>query len=611
MKTDSQMPELTDNPKCTEDCTATVCKSCHTSLENAPVIGRERRQKFDIPAISMKVTEYRVEIRKCPKCEHKNHLNFPNWINQRTQYGHNVRRYAVYFNKYLRVPVKGTVETFQDIFGTTISESFIAETVENDGQFGDNEYCPEFIKDHKDIEIKLIEVKNCKKCGHSLEKATIMGYSRRQVFDIPITDIGVTEYQGKIRQCPNCKNRNQPNFPNSVTESIQYGDNVKSHAVYFNTYLNIPLKKSAKIFEDIFKHPISETYLRKITLPSSPPPPPIINTEPQSHNNSVVKQEDSSSEDIFKKYEEFKSQRVIEPVEPKTFCSKYTKSICFLMILLSVFPIIYYHIFKSAPIIFKEVDVEEELADIRGQIEKVDAEFRRIGLLDEEISELKADNLSTGYIQHFKCKVLGREISRYQILSFFDITRKGSVNLNAEGKIHKISVITGYNRDTSDIPADSEVDELLEKKIYDEDNLEDNLKRLYDINDHTNTLYFMDDICFRLVYDHPIKVPYEKYIKALTIKYVGSGIKEDSYSNTLFWKKGNFKLTLTERGGNSKTWSWGKGDFNYEISNPRAGIVRVKALHKTISSQFESILKKAQEKRNLEDLNRIDLFPKK
>ncbi|GEM_PF-5925743 len=608
MKTDSQMPELTDNPKCTKDCTADVCKSCHTSLENAPAIGREKRQLVDIPAISMKVTEYRVEVRKCPKCEHKNHLNFPNWINQRTQYGHNVRRCAVYFNKYLRIPVKETVEVFQDIFGTTISESFITESVENDGQPGDSECCPEFIKDHKDIEIKLIEVKNCKKCGHSLEKAPIMGYSRRQVFDIPPTDIGVTEYQGKIRQCPNCKNRNQPNFPNSVTESIQYGDNVKSKAIYFNTYLNIPLKKTAKIFEDIFKHPISETYLRKITLPSSPPPPAIIKPEPHIRNKSVV-EPDNSSEDIFKKYEEFKAQQ--RSKSPKkvddTVLSKYPKSIFFLMILLSVFPIIYYHIFKPSPIISKELDVEEELAEIRRQIENIDDQFRKLGLSDEEISELKADNFSTGYIQHFKCKVLGTEISRYQILSFFDITRKGSVNLNAGGKTYKASVITGYNADAADIPADSEVDELLKKMI----DAEDNLKGLYDINKYTNTLYFMDDICFRLVYDYPIKVPYEKYIKALKIKYAGSGIKDDSYSNTLSWEKGNFKLTFTERGGNTKIWSWEKGDFKYEITNPRAGIVRVKALHKTISNQFESILEKAQEERKVEELNRIDLSPKK
>jgi len=585
MKTNSQMPELTDNPKRTEDCTATVCKSCHTSLDNAPVIGKERRQVFDIPAIRMKVTEYRVEVRKCPKCEHKNHLNFPGWINQRTQYGPNVRRYAVYFNKYLRVPLKETVETFQDIFGTTISESFIAEAVQNDGQSYDSKYCPEFIKDHKDIEIKLIKVKICKKCGYSLEKATIVGYIRRQVFDIPTVGMEVTEYQGKIRQCPNCKNRNQPDFPNSVTEYVQYGDNLISHALYYANYLRIPVRKATKIFKDIFGYTISEAWLYKYLIQNPHNYPNVY--EISNRNIKAVE----LSYKKMRAEESANPKRVVSKIVPVSRSSVSPKPVYresarsesvprssgslvkfIIVILLSIFPIIYYNISNQHPLIFKEIDIEQELADIRGQIEKIDAEFRKIRLSDEEISELKADNLSTGYINHFKCKVLGTKISRYQILSFFDITRKGSVNLNAEGKTYKISVITGHNRGASGIPADSEVDELLKKIIYDEDKLEDKLKRLYDINDHTDTLYFMDDICFRLVYDHPIKIPYEKYIKALKIKYVGSEIKR----------------------GNSKTWFWEKGDFKYEISNPRAGIVRVKALHKTILSQVESVIEKAQ-----------------
>ena len=264
MKTDSQMPEFTDNPNRTKDCTATVCKSCQTSLDNAPVIGHERRQLFDIPAVNMKVTEYRVEVRKCPKCDHKNHLNFPGLINQRTQYGHNVRDYAVYFNKNLRFPVKKTVETFRNIFETTISEEVIIEAVENDGQPYDSKYCPEFIKDHNKVEIQVIEVKICEKCGHSLENTPIMGYSRRQVFDIPTVGMEVTEYQGNTRQCPNCKKRNQPDFPNSVSEVTQYGDKVKLYASHFKTYLRIPAKKTTKIFEDIFGYPVSEAFLNKI-----------------------------------------------------------------------------------------------------------------------------------------------------------------------------------------------------------------------------------------------------------------------------------------------------------------------------------------------------------
>jgi len=211
----------------------------------------------------------------------------------------------------------------------------------------------------------------------------------------------------------------------------------------------------------------------------------------------------------------------------------------FIVILLLIFPIIY-HTFKPSTIIFKEVDVEMELAEIRGQIEKIDSEFRKIGLSDEEISELKADDLSTGYITKFGGRILGMKISNLKTQSFFDIIRKGSVDSDIDGKTYKISVITGYNSadgHTSDIPADSEINERLKSMIYDKDKS----KILYDINEadgHTNTLYFMDDRCFGLVYDYPIKnIPYQKFIKALKAKY-GGFITKGSKNEIWYWETG-------------------------------------------------------------------------
>jgi hypothetical protein len=38
-------------------------------------------------------------------------------------------------------------------------------------------------------------------------------------------------------------------FPQEVSQPVQYGDNVKSHAVYFNNYHHIPVAEPLKFLK--------------------------------------------------------------------------------------------------------------------------------------------------------------------------------------------------------------------------------------------------------------------------------------------------------------------------------------------------------------------------
>ena len=83
-------------------------------------------------------------------------------------------------------------------------------------------------------------------------------HETRQVFDIPALHIEVTEHQTLINVCPCCGAENRGECPSDVRQATQYGLNLKSHAAYFSHYHHIPLKRSADIFEDVFRHRVSE-----------------------------------------------------------------------------------------------------------------------------------------------------------------------------------------------------------------------------------------------------------------------------------------------------------------------------------------------------------------
>jgi len=101
------------------------CRCCGKSLSNRDANDFERRQVFDIPPIEMKVTEHRAEIKSCPHCHTVNKALFPHTVSQPVQYGSNVQQLAVYFTQYQLLPYGRTSEIFKDLFGHSLSSSFL------------------------------------------------------------------------------------------------------------------------------------------------------------------------------------------------------------------------------------------------------------------------------------------------------------------------------------------------------------------------------------------------------------------------------------------------------------------------------------------------------
>jgi len=76
----------------------------------------------------------------------------------------------------------------------------------------------------------------------------VVGYERRQVFDIDISTI-VTEYQAEILENEKGK-KFRASFPKEVTNRVQYGLGVKANAVYMSQYQLIPYNRVEEHFSE-------------------------------------------------------------------------------------------------------------------------------------------------------------------------------------------------------------------------------------------------------------------------------------------------------------------------------------------------------------------------
>ena len=88
-------------------------------------------------------------------------------------------------------------------------------------------------------------------------------YEERQVFDIPAIRIEVTAHRAEMKICSGCGAENRGVFPKNVIGVVQYGNEVKTWATYFQSQHFVPVERTAQIFEDLLNHRIAEGTLIK------------------------------------------------------------------------------------------------------------------------------------------------------------------------------------------------------------------------------------------------------------------------------------------------------------------------------------------------------------
>jgi len=126
-------------------------------------------------------------------------------------------------------------------------------------------------KGHKGHTLEMVEqpdhvqvhpVAQCSHCAADLQSVESGEPERRQVFDIPPMGIEVTEHRAEVKVCPQCGSRVKGDFPQDVTQPVQYGPRIKAQASYLNNYQLIPWARTCDLLGDFYGHTPAEALVQ-------------------------------------------------------------------------------------------------------------------------------------------------------------------------------------------------------------------------------------------------------------------------------------------------------------------------------------------------------------
>lgn len=111
-----------------------ACCGCGAGLCDAPVVGVERRQVFDLPPVRIEVTEHRLVAKACA-CGTVTKADAPDGVNAPVQYGSRLAGIGVYLFHGQFLSKSRTVAALADLFGVVVAAAtLVAWTTQIAGQ---------------------------------------------------------------------------------------------------------------------------------------------------------------------------------------------------------------------------------------------------------------------------------------------------------------------------------------------------------------------------------------------------------------------------------------------------------------------------------------------
>jgi transposase len=133
-------------------------------------------------------------------------------------------------------------------------------------------------KGHKGKTLELTEnpqkvirhkVKKCSKCGKDLKESEVIKIKRRQVIDIPPIEVRVEEHQTEVKRCSCCGKINESRFPERISNTVQYGEGIKTVITYLWSKDQIPYHRISETAEDLFNIKMSVGTINNIVREAS------------------------------------------------------------------------------------------------------------------------------------------------------------------------------------------------------------------------------------------------------------------------------------------------------------------------------------------------------
>jgi len=109
--------ELRHEPAC--------CGRCGAGLAGRPVTGVERRQVFDLPEVTVTVTEHQLIEREC-RCGHRTKASAPQGAGAPVQYGPRIAAVIVYLYIGQFLSKQRTAQALAELFGIPVSSGTVA-----------------------------------------------------------------------------------------------------------------------------------------------------------------------------------------------------------------------------------------------------------------------------------------------------------------------------------------------------------------------------------------------------------------------------------------------------------------------------------------------------
>jgi transposase len=116
---------LVDNPNERRRYEPGPCTGCGEDLMDAPEVGMERRQVFDLPSVTVRVSEHQLIARRCA-CGATTCGTAPAGVTAPVQYGPRITAIVLYLYVGQFLSKKRTASALAELFGTPVSEATVA-----------------------------------------------------------------------------------------------------------------------------------------------------------------------------------------------------------------------------------------------------------------------------------------------------------------------------------------------------------------------------------------------------------------------------------------------------------------------------------------------------